>query len=109
MTKKIRNIPIASITDLKKKPMDIVELAVKEDSPVYILNRNEPVAVVLENEKYEELIALIEKLEDDILYARTEERLQHMKDNPNSKTIPAEEVMGENWRDGLDEIEDEWE
>jgi len=28
---------------------------------------------------------------------------------PEKRYYTPEEVMGENWRDGLDEIEDEWE
>jgi hypothetical protein len=33
-----------------------------------------------------------------------------VKSNPyNKRYYTPEEVMGENWRDGLDEIEDEWE
>jgi len=59
----------ASVTELKKNPMDTV--AAGEGFPVAILNRNEPVFYCVPAKAYE---ALIERLEDLELNAIAEAR-----------------------------------
>jgi antitoxin StbD len=59
----------ASVTELKKNPMDTV--AAGEGFPVAILNRNEPVFYCVPAKAYE---ALMERLEDLELNAITESR-----------------------------------
>ncbi|MCC6068720.1 type II toxin-antitoxin system Phd/YefM family antitoxin [Ferrovum sp. PN-J185] len=51
----------ASVTELKKNPMDTV--AAGEGFPVAILNRNEPVFYCIPAKAYEELMEYLEDLE----------------------------------------------
>jgi len=46
---------LKSITDLRLNPFAITQLA-KDEGPVYILNRNKPVGVILDVKDYEQLI-----------------------------------------------------
>lgn len=62
---KAMNVPIASITDLKKAPMEIIQQAEKEKNGVYILNHNKNVGVIMTAEQYEAIIRRIEELEDE--------------------------------------------
>ena len=52
---------IKSLTDLRKDPKRIAELAQESDNPVYILDRGKPVSVLMDIKAYEEMV---DKLED---------------------------------------------
>lgn len=63
---------IKSLTDLRLNPMAISQLA-RDEGPVYILNRNKPISVIIDIQEFE---SLIDRLEDawDALYMRTYEK-----------------------------------
>ncbi len=69
MTNTILAETTASITDLKKNPMSVVEQG--DGFPVAILNRNQPAFYCIPAEAYE---ALIDKLEDMELNAVADAR-----------------------------------
>ena len=69
MTNTIMAETTASITDLKKNPMSVVEQG--DGFPVAILNRNKPAFYCIPAEAYE---ALIDKLEDMELNAIADAR-----------------------------------
>jgi antitoxin StbD len=69
MTNTILAETTASITDLKKNPMSVVEQG--DGFPVAILNRNQPAFYCIPAEAYE---ALIDKLEDMELNAIADAR-----------------------------------
>lgn len=109
-TEMIGSTPTTSITDLKTNPMSIIEMSKELNHAVYLLNRNKPVAVVMDKEKYEEMTELIDRLEEQLLYVETEKRLEYMKQNPDYKTYSAEEVMGRPLSEvDYDPENDEWE
>lgn len=51
---------LKSLTDLRSNPLLVAQLAADE-GPVYILNRNKPISVLMDVAKYE---ALLDRLED---------------------------------------------
>lgn len=46
---------LKSLTDLRSDPLTITQLA-KDEGPIYILNRNKPVGVILDVSEYEEIM-----------------------------------------------------
>ena len=69
---------IKSLTDLRSNPLLVSQLA-RDEGPVYILNRNKPISVIIDIQEFE---SLIDHLEDawDALYMRTyEKRLKNKK------------------------------
>ncbi len=46
---------LKSLTDLRSNPLLVSQLA-KDEGPVYILNRNKPISVILDVAEYEELL-----------------------------------------------------
>jgi len=102
------NVPVKSISDLKASPMTIFEESKLKKLATYIFNRNKAVGVVLPPDLYESLvsenIALQEKLLDVEIEKVALERITQ-----KLPLIPAEEVMGENWEKGLENIIDDWE
>lgn len=46
---------LKSLTDLRTNPLLISQLA-RDEGPVYILNRNKPISVILDVQEYEELL-----------------------------------------------------
>ncbi|GEK91240.1 type II toxin-antitoxin system Phd/YefM family antitoxin [Alkalibacterium kapii] len=106
----IGSTPTTSITDLKANPMNVIEKSKELNHAVYLLNRNKPVAVVMDKEKYEQMTELIERLEDQVLYAETEKRLEYIKRNPDIETYTVEEVIGRPLSEvDYDPEDDEWE
>lgn len=63
---------LKSLTDLRSNPLLVSQLA-STDGPVYILNRNKPISVLLDVKEYE---ALLNRLEDalDALYMKSYEK-----------------------------------
>ena len=53
---------LKSLTDLRSNPLLVSQLA-RDEGPVYILNRNKPVSVMLDVAEYEDLL---DKLQDAI-------------------------------------------
>ncbi|OGC97648.1 hypothetical protein A2634_02925 [Candidatus Amesbacteria bacterium RIFCSPHIGHO2_01_FULL_48_32] len=76
---------LKSLTDLRSNPLLIAQLA-RDEGPVYILNRNKLVSVMLDVTQYEELV---DKLQDaiDVL------EIREMKKNAKPEDfIPWEKV-----------------
>lgn len=110
ITEMIGNIPTTSITDLKTNPMGVIDQSKQLKDPVYLLNRNKPVAVIMDNEQYEIMREHIEILEERVLDMETEKRLETLgnENNNTNEQYSAEEVIGK----PLSEVEyqpDEWE
>lgn len=89
MNLKTFDTPIASITDLKKSPMDIFKEAEDQNNPVYILNRNKDIGVVMTTEQYETIVQSIELLKDELLDYEVEKRIN----NPNPEAISYEDFQ----------------
>lgn len=79
---------LKSITDLRTDPFAITQLA-KDEGPVYILNRNKPVGVMLEVKAYE---ALIDQLQDALDVAEIKARKKTAKSND---FVSHEELFGQ--------------
>jgi len=75
MDKKILDIPTATISDVKKSPINIFKRAYKEGKGVYILNRKKIEGVMLTQKKYESLIEENNYLNDKIIELVAEIRL----------------------------------
>lgn len=54
---------LKSITDLRSNPLLVSKLA-SEEGPVYILNRNKPVSVMVDVKEYEEFLDRLQDAED---------------------------------------------
>ena len=63
---------LKSLTDLRSNPLFVSQLA-KDEGPVYILNRNKPISVIVDVQEFENLL---DRLEDawDALYMKTYEK-----------------------------------
>lgn len=66
---------LKSITDLRLDPFAITQLA-KDEGPVYILNRNKPVGVMLDVKEYEQLL---DQLQDTLDVAEIKARKKIFK------------------------------
>jgi len=75
MDKRILNSPIASISDLKKSPMDVFRKASNEGEGVYILNRKKIEGVILSQRQYETLVKENDHLNDKVVELIAEKRL----------------------------------
>lgn len=58
-------VPTASITDVKKSPMDVFQEARDEGTGVYIFNREKVVGVMITREQYELLLSGLESSEEE--------------------------------------------
>jgi|GEM_PF-838063 len=113
---KLLDVPIRTISELKAKPMEILQETSKHKMATYIFNRNKSVGVVLSAALFQELVEndeaqkrRIQELEEKLLDLEIEKIAQERLNEENRQLISAEEVMGENWREGLENIPDEWE
>lgn len=66
---------LKSITDLRLDPFAITQLA-RDEGPVYILNRNKPVGVILDVKEYE---YLMDQLQDALDVAEIKTRKKMFK------------------------------
>jgi PHD/YefM family antitoxin component YafN of YafNO toxin-antitoxin module len=71
----ILDVPTASITDVKKSPGAVFDLAADANNAVYVFNRGTVSGVMLTKEQYESLNRQIEDLEDRLIEAETARRL----------------------------------
>lgn len=99
------NVPIKSITEVKKSPMSIFQEAHEKNNGVYIFNRDKIAGVVLTQNQYEamnnEIMYLREKLEEFTIVNRLKDK--------NAGILSFEEVTGESLGNiNLDE-NDGWE
>ncbi len=68
---------LKSITDLRLDPFAITQLA-RDEGPVYILNRNKPVGVIIDVKEYE---LLIDQLQDALDIAEIKTKKKTAKSN----------------------------
>lgn len=62
MTFKKLEVPTSSITEVKRSPMEVFEMARKQGTGVYIFNREKVAGVMLTKELYENLVEELETL-----------------------------------------------
>jgi len=72
-------LPTASISDVKKWPGKVFDLAAETHNAVYIFNRGTVSGVMLTREQFESLNQHIEDLEDRLLDAEAAKRLSSKK------------------------------
>jgi DNA-damage-inducible protein J len=71
----ISDVPTASITDVKKSPARVFDLAAEEQNAVYVFNRGSVSGVMLTQGQFEGFVRRIEELEDRLLDAEAARRL----------------------------------
>lgn len=69
---------LKSLTDLRSNPLFISQLA-KDEGPIYILNRNKPVSVLLDVMEYEALMEELLDSRDSLWLAGNENRFKKLK------------------------------
>lgn len=69
---------IKSFTDLRTDPAGVAQLAV-DSGPIYILNRNRPISVLLDVSQYELLIEELQDARDSRWLAKKEAALKKTK------------------------------
>ncbi|MCC5890815.1 MAG: type II toxin-antitoxin system Phd/YefM family antitoxin [Alkalibacterium sp.] len=79
MAMKILDVPISSISEVKRSPMEIFKKADKEAAGVYVFNREKVAGVMLTQKQYETLNEEVDSLYDKIADLIAENRLQHEK------------------------------
>ncbi|ERL64459.1 type II toxin-antitoxin system Phd/YefM family antitoxin [Schleiferilactobacillus shenzhenensis] len=82
---------MTSVSALKKSPRDVIDQAKKEGSGIYILNRNQPEAVVLSVDDYEALVKEVDRLNDLLDIQLVQERVSH---TTADKLLTDEQVRG---------------
>lgn len=106
------SIEMVSITDVKKAPMKIINISEEKNIPIHILNKNKEVGVILNIDNYKEIVEFISKAYE-IIDNKNEEIYQEKIFNrikkESSDLLSNEDVVGEDWKVGLDEVLDEWE
>lgn len=90
MSMNILNVPITSISNLKRSPMEAFEKANKENTGVYVFNREKVAGVMLTQKQYESLNNEIEELYDQMADLVAEKRVLY----GNVETFTDEEVRG---------------
>ncbi|MDR1083018.1 MAG: type II toxin-antitoxin system Phd/YefM family antitoxin [Coriobacteriales bacterium] len=85
------NVPTASVTEVKKSPARIFDLAAERENAVYVFNRGSVSGVMLTQEQFEGFIRHIEELEDRLIDAEAARRLA----DTSVKTYTDAEVRGE--------------
>lgn len=69
---------IKSFTDLRTDPAGVAQLAV-DSGPIYILNRNRPISVLLDVSHYEQLIEELQDARDSRWLAKKEASFKKAK------------------------------
>lgn len=86
------NVETVSVTRLKNSPSKVIERAKKTKNGVYVLNRNNPEAVVLGVEDYENLVKQLNELDEKLYDLEVEKRLKNID---KSKLYSDYEVRGD--------------
>lgn len=106
------NVQLTSISDIKKAPMKIFTLSKDKKSAVYVLNKNKEVGVMLDIDEYNKMIDFIEKayqMIDDANEKAYQQKIMDRIENDHGHRFTNQEVVGEGWDEGLDQLPDEWE
>lgn len=69
---------LKSFTDLRLDPAGVSALA-SQSGPVYILNRNRPVSVLLDVTSYEQMLEELQDMRDSLWLAKNESKLKMTK------------------------------
>ncbi len=69
---------IKSFTDLRTNPAGVTRLAI-DSGPIYILNRNRPISVLLDVAQYERLIEELQDARDSRWLAKKEKSFKKTK------------------------------
>ncbi|WEV41000.1 hypothetical protein OZX56_02775 [Lactobacillus sp. ESL0684] len=105
------NVPLTSISEIKKAPMTAFSLSKKTQEPVYVLNNNKEVGVVLDIDQYNSIVDFIEKAQaiiDNVAEDAYQEKIEQRINSDKDSNLSNEEVLGKNWRKNLEQIPDEW-
>jgi hypothetical protein len=84
------DVPTASVTEVKKSPTRVFNLAAEKENAVYVFNRGSVSGVMLTQEQFEGFIQHIEELEDRLIDAETARRLA----DTSTRTYTDAEVRG---------------
>ncbi len=106
------NVPLTSISDIKKAPMKIFSMSKDKKTAVYVLNKNKEVGVMLDIDEYNKMMDFIDsayKLIDDVNEIAYQQKIMSRLENDTGHRFTNEEVLGKDWEAGLDNIPDEWE
>lgn len=106
------NVPLTSISDIKKAPMKIFSMSKDKKSAVYVLNKNKEVGVMLDIDEYNKMMDFIDnayKLIDEVNEITYQQKVMSCLENDTGNRLTNEEVLGKDWEEGLDRIPDEWE
>jgi PHD/YefM family antitoxin component YafN of YafNO toxin-antitoxin module len=107
------NAVLMSVSELKKSPTQAIDgLAATPGSPVYILNRNEPVASLVSTDYVARKEALEKEnatLTDELLDQKYQIIALQRLLNDTGKHYTDHEVRGDDVDMDLSSIEDEWE
>ncbi|MDR1793918.1 MAG: type II toxin-antitoxin system Phd/YefM family antitoxin [Erysipelotrichaceae bacterium] len=106
------NVPLVSISDIKKAPMKFFSLSKNNQAAVYVLNKNRVVGVILDIDEFNRLMDFVESaftLIDDANEQAYQEKIMSRLNQDSGHRFSNEEVVGEDWQQGLDQIPDEWE
>lgn len=91
MAMKVLNVPMTSISEVKRSPMEVFEKAAHESSGVYVFNREKVAGVMLTQQQYETLNKEIEELHEQMANLIAEKRLM----KKNIATFTDAEVRGD--------------
>lgn len=94
---------ITTISDLKKSPKNVFNIAKKERHPIIIYNNNKANGVIMDMQTYTDMENTINTLNEKIFDLETAIRLK-----TNTKSWSAIEVQGNNKNINLDSTHDEW-
>lgn len=86
---------MVSVSDLKNRHLEV--LAKLEHGPVVIASRNQPAAVLLSPEQWDEIVSLLEDYEDALV---TRERIHAAEANPD-ELRPIADLRAQLQADGL--------
>lgn len=106
------NVPLTSISDMKKAPMKVFSMSKDSQSAVYILNKNKEVGVVLDIEEYNKMIDFIEQaysIIDEAAENIYQEQIIDRLKNDDGIRYSNSEVLGSDWEKSIDNFPDEWE
>jgi len=91
MGMRILDVPTTSISDVKQSPMEAFQKADREETSVYIFNREKVVGVMLTQQQYESLHKEIEAI-----YSRLDDLTVELRlSNKSVRTYTDSEVRGE--------------
>jgi prevent-host-death family protein len=89
------SIKIVPISDLRRRPRDVIDAAQNQDDAVYITRHGRPVVVVIGYERYEQMLAQLQDLTDQLhLKAAADESARPYIDFAQEMGLPAELHQG---------------